>query len=231
MTEKRTIGKLIEKEVRKQQLSIVEFADRICCKRNNVYNLFTRNNMDIQQLALISKVLGRNFFKELAEDLELANETDESEEDIQSRKAVSQFMEVAPRVLRKLNASPIIVFSVSENGKYEGCPVPDFMLPDYAISFTIGETFQERAKDFYHPRLISIESLQNKEGIAKTAAKYFLLAALILAANTIMLELCVKYLIHNKYISKILIEVLLFFISWAAQKSFVFRKRERKIDE
>ena len=92
MTEKRTIGKLIEKEVRKQQLSIVEFADRICCKRNNVYNLFTRNNMDIQQLALISKVLGRNFFKELAEDLELANETDESEEDIQNRKAVSQFM-------------------------------------------------------------------------------------------------------------------------------------------
>ena len=166
MTEKRTIGKLIEKEVGKQQLSIVEFADRICCKRNNVSNLFTRNNMDIQQLALISKVLGRNFFKELAEDLELANETDESEEDIQNRKAVSQFMEVAPRVLRKLNASSIIVFSVSENGKYEGCPVPDFMLPDYAISFTIGETFQERAKDFYHPRLISIESLQNKEGIA-----------------------------------------------------------------
>ena len=72
---------------------------------------------------------------------------------------------------------------------------------------------------------------KNKEGIAKTAAKYFLLAALILAANTIMLELCVKYLIHNKYISKILIEVLLFFISWAAQKSFVFRKREIKIDE
>ena len=72
---------------------------------------------------------------------------------------------------------------------------------------------------------------KNKEGIAKTAAKYFLLAALILSANTIMLELCVKYLIHNKYISKILIEVLLFFISWAAQKSFVFRKRERKIDE
>ncbi len=72
---------------------------------------------------------------------------------------------------------------------------------------------------------------KNKDRIAKTAAKYFLLAAFILAANTIMLELCVKYLIHNKYISKILIEVLLFFISWAVQKSFVFRKRESKIDE
>lgn len=68
---------------------------------------------------------------------------------------------------------------------------------------------------------------KNKEGIAKTAAKYFLLAAFILAANTIMLELCVKYLIHNKYISKILIEVLLFFISWAAQKvSFSERGKE-----
>ena len=64
---------------------------------------------------------------------------------------------------------------------------------------------------------------KNKEGIAKPAAKYFLLAALILAANTKLIVLCVKYLIHNKYISKILIEVLLFFISWAAQKSFVFR--------
>ncbi len=72
---------------------------------------------------------------------------------------------------------------------------------------------------------------KNKDRIAKTAAKYFLLAAFILAANTIMLELCVKYLIHNKYISKILIEVLLFFISWAVQKSFVFRKKESKIDE
>lgn len=72
---------------------------------------------------------------------------------------------------------------------------------------------------------------KNKESIAKTAAKYFLLAGCILAANTILLELCVRYLIHNKYISKILIEVLLFFISWAAQKSFVFRKRESKIDK
>ncbi len=46
MTEKRTIGKLIEKEVRKQQLSIVEFADRICCKRNNVYNLKSASNLN-----------------------------------------------------------------------------------------------------------------------------------------------------------------------------------------
>lgn len=164
MIEKTTIGELIEKEVRKQQISIVDFADKICCKRNNVYNLFSRNNMDIKQLALISKVLGRNFFKELAEDIELANERNESEEESKNSKAVSQFMEVAPRVLRKLGADSAIVFSISEDGKFEGSPVPDFMLPDYAISFTIGETFQERAKGFYHPKLISIESYQNEKG-------------------------------------------------------------------
>lgn len=164
MIRKTTIGELIEKEVRKQQLSIVEFADKIHCKRNNVYNLFARNNMDIQQLALISRVLNRNFFKELANDLDLANEYDESEEEILNRKAVSQFMEVVPRVLRKLETDPTIVFSISEGGKYEGCPVPDLMLPDYAISFTIGETFQERVKGFYHPKLISIESYRDEQG-------------------------------------------------------------------
>ncbi len=62
--------------------------------------------MDIQQLALISKVLGHNFSKKLAEDLELANETDESEEDIQNRKAVSQFMEVAPKSITKIECLP-----------------------------------------------------------------------------------------------------------------------------
>ena len=72
---------------------------------------------------------------------------------------------------------------------------------------------------------------KNKESIAKTAAKYFILAGCILAANTVLLELCVKYLIHNKYISKIIIEVLLFFISWAAQKSFVFRKKDCEIEK
>lgn len=70
---------------------------------------------------------------------------------------------------------------------------------------------------------------KNKEGIAKTAAKYFLLAAFILAANTVLLKLLVKYVIHNQYICKIIVEVLLFFISWAVQKSFVFKKKRKEI--
>jgi putative flippase GtrA len=67
---------------------------------------------------------------------------------------------------------------------------------------------------------------RSKESILKTAVKYFALAACILAANTVLLELCTSYLIHNRFIAKILIEILLFFISWTVQKSFVFKKRK-----
>lgn len=60
---KETIGKLIEKEVRKKQISITSFADKICCKRNNVYDIFKRSKIDIVQLKKISQVLEHNFLK------------------------------------------------------------------------------------------------------------------------------------------------------------------------
>ena len=66
---KTTIGKLIESEVRKQQIPITEFAKLICCQRNNVYDIFKRSKIDIVQLKQISKVLKRNFFKELADEI------------------------------------------------------------------------------------------------------------------------------------------------------------------
>lgn len=102
MANQRTIGELIEKEVRKRQIPITEFAKMICCQRNNVYDIFKRSKMDIAQLKQISKVLNRNFFKELSEDVELINDSVKSEEEIARQKAVSQFFNVVPDVLRKL---------------------------------------------------------------------------------------------------------------------------------
>lgn len=144
MENKRTIGELIEKEVRKQQISITKFAEMINCQRNNVYDIFKRSKMDITQLKQISKVLKRNFFKELSEDLELINDGEESEEEVMRRKAVSQFFNVVPDVLQKLGKPSTIVFSKLDGPGYEDCPIPDFGLPDYFITFTIGETLQER---------------------------------------------------------------------------------------
>lgn len=143
MAHKRTIGELIENEVRKQQIPITEFAKMIYCQRNNVYDIFKRNKMDIAQLKQISKVLNHNFFKELSEDVELINDNEESEEEVKKQKAVSQFFSVVPDILLKLGKpSPIVFCRLDELGK--DCQTPDFGLSDYFITFTIGETLLER---------------------------------------------------------------------------------------
>lgn len=144
MAGKKTIGELIEYEVRKQQIPITKFAKMINCQRNNVYDIFKRSRMDIVQLKQISKVLNRNFFKELADNIELINENKESEEDVMKQKAISQFFNVVPDVLRQLGKPSTIVFSKLEGLGDENLPTPDFGLPDYFITFTIGETLQER---------------------------------------------------------------------------------------
>lgn len=135
----KTLGELIEYEVRKQGLSITAFADMIYCQRANVYNLFQRGDkIDAAQLKLISKVLGHNFFEDLAKDESLIDlDNADIKRDIINRKAVSQFMEVMPKVLMKLNLSPMIMFSQLD--KLWGAILPDFGLVDIPISFTIGQ--------------------------------------------------------------------------------------------
>lgn len=72
---------------------------------------------------------------------------------------------------------------------------------------------------------------KNKENLYKTALKYFLLAAVILAVNTFLLGIIVKYVIKNEYIAKMIVEILLFLFSWTAQRSFVFKKKGLTADE
>lgn len=139
-----TIGKLIENEVRKQQIPITEFAKLICCQRNNVYDIFKRSKIDIVQLKQISKVLKRNFFKELADDIELICEDDISEKEIMKQKAVAQFFEIVPNILHELGKPSTIVFCKLDEEGYEDCATPDFGLSDSFITFTIGDTLKER---------------------------------------------------------------------------------------
>lgn len=143
-SEKFTIGKLIEMEVRKQQIPITEFAKMICCQRNNAYDIFKRRNIDIVQLKQVSKVLKRNFFKDLANDLELIDEGEISGTEAKQQKAVSQFFEVVPNILREMKKSSTIIFCKLDEPGYENCATPDFGLPDYFITFTIGDTLKER---------------------------------------------------------------------------------------
>ena len=151
---KKTIGTLIEMEVRKQ-MSITEFAEKICCQRNNVYDIFNRSKIDIILLKRISEVLNHNFFQDLANDLGLVDIEGEMAKD----KAIAQFYKVVPNILREMGKDDTIISGSLPDEP--DCPVPDFLLPNYIISFTIGETFDER---FGQNPLLPVELMRNKKG-------------------------------------------------------------------
>ncbi len=138
-----TIGQLIEEEVRRQGWNITEFAEKICCTRPNVYNIFERNRMDVAQLQIISKVLDHNFFMDLAENPELADASNpEVKKDLLNRRAVAQFFDVMPTVFKNLNMEISIVMPIMKN-EFED-PLPDYGLSDVAIFFTVGERLLDR---------------------------------------------------------------------------------------
>ena len=60
--------------------------------------------------------------------------------------------------------------------------------------------------------------------ISKSILSYIILAIFILICNTILLSILVNYLSINKYISKILVEIILFIVSYIIQIKVIFKK-------
>lgn len=138
-----TIGKLIEEEVRRQGWKMGDFAERIYCSRENVYALFKRYTIDVAQLQLISKVLNHNFLLDIVDNPGLVDITNpEIKKDLLNRRAVAQFFDAMPTVLRKLHIETNIVMPIMQIE--EGIPLPDYGLSDFAIFFTIGERLLDR---------------------------------------------------------------------------------------
>ncbi len=144
MKAKLSLGKLIETEVRRQQMHISDFADKILCGRQNVYKIFDKSSIHVDQLMRISRVLKRNFFKEIAEDPSLIDiDSEEAIQEMENRRAVSQFMEVVPNLLYKMGKQPVIAFG-RPLGMEEDVVLPDFMLTKYWITFTKGTFLSEQ---------------------------------------------------------------------------------------
>jgi predicted transcriptional regulator len=61
------IGKLVEKVLREQNMSIKQFAKELGRDRSTVYDIFKRKNIDTDTLSRISGILGDNFFLEFHE--------------------------------------------------------------------------------------------------------------------------------------------------------------------
>ena len=59
------VGELIKKRVSESSMSVSEFARRLHCNRQNVYDIFTRRYVDMELLQRISKILQHDFIGEL----------------------------------------------------------------------------------------------------------------------------------------------------------------------
>lgn len=164
MNQKKLLGKLIEDEVRRQQISITKFADMICCQRNNVYKIFERSSLHVDQLALISNVLKRNFFEELARDPSLIDiNSEEAIREMENRRAVSQFIEVVPKVLSKMGRQPIIAFG-TPLGLEDVEELPDFMLTEYGICFSKNNFMALKPQHKTNP-IFDFKAFENNDGV------------------------------------------------------------------
>lgn len=63
------LGELIKEELVQQKRPITWFANKLCMDRSNVYRLFLKNSLDTDLLMRISKILHKNFFEILSQEL------------------------------------------------------------------------------------------------------------------------------------------------------------------
>jgi len=64
------IGQSIKEELERQERTVSWLARKLNCTRAGVYRIFAKNSIDTQLLSNISRVLHRNFFLLLADDVE-----------------------------------------------------------------------------------------------------------------------------------------------------------------
>jgi len=62
----------------------------------------------------------------------------------------------------------------------------------------------------------------------KSAVQYFALAAMVLVCNTALLNLLVAATPLNRYSAKLITEITMFTLSWAAQHCFIFSKKTKE---
>ena len=63
------IGQMIENELRSQGRSVVWLAHKIYCEKSNIYKMFRRSSIELDQLMQISVALEHNFLKDCYEEI------------------------------------------------------------------------------------------------------------------------------------------------------------------
>ena len=58
------IGQLIKSELKRHGRTVSWLAAKIFCEKSNIYKLFRRKSIDLEQLMRISEALNHNFLKD-----------------------------------------------------------------------------------------------------------------------------------------------------------------------
>ena len=156
------LGDLINSELRKSGLSVQEFADKIPTTRGNVYKILHKGNIDVELLGRISKVLNHNFFADVARNLDLVNYEDDTSEEREKERAITQFLEVVPKVMNELRREAIIQF-IAPSLPGSDIPQPDYFMSPYAITFTYGESYKNKLRGLLaeYPQILTTVSDDN----------------------------------------------------------------------
>ena len=131
------IGEIIEDELRRQGWSIADFAEKIGMTRENAYYLFKRVDISLALLTLISKVLNRDFIREVYQNPDIIDLNDpliyrQLEED----RAMTQFHNVFPKAMKNVGIHDVLVLSGSAFDEDDVRTfLPDIGLADHAIFF------------------------------------------------------------------------------------------------
>lgn len=64
------MGQMIRDELFRQQHTVNWLAAQIFCEKSNVYKMFKRQSIDLNQLMRISEALGHNFLRDCFEEIE-----------------------------------------------------------------------------------------------------------------------------------------------------------------
>ena len=62
------IGEMVRSEMRHQGRMVAWLATQICCENSNIYKLYRRKSIDLEQLMKISEALNHNFLRDCFEE-------------------------------------------------------------------------------------------------------------------------------------------------------------------
>lgn len=60
---------MLERELKAQGRSVSWLAEKLCCSRTNAYKIIKKQNIDIELLLRISKILQHDFFRQISDSL------------------------------------------------------------------------------------------------------------------------------------------------------------------